>query len=1175
MKKITNVFMFLMVSFSVNAYSEAPNLLTYQGRLKEGGQAVTGNRTVEIFLCNAESGPTCHSSGAQSVAVSNGLFRSTFTIPAAANFGAGNWWLEIKVGLDTLAPREQFTSNAYAMFAATAAYASNITAAEGSSGVTISSNLYVSGGFAVGASTLVVINGNVGVNTADPTYPLHIQAASGAEDTLYLKDSGQNVSLVMMSQVNYDAKIEVPNTGAGLTMEIGSTPSVHISSAYNTGFGTLNPAARVHISSAAGEAGNMLIISTGTSNVIRLTGAGEVYANKYYGDGSVLTGITASGDDLGNHNATQNLQLNWNNIYTVSTMTAAGHISAAAYQVNGTTVLAVPGTFNVFVGKEAGSIATGQFNTLVGHGAGNVTTTPDGNTFIGSNAGLYNTTGSDNAVVGRSALHDSRIGSGNAVLGALAGFSGANYTVSSAALMGYMAGYNLQTSYGNVLLGFQAGDSLNTGSRNIIIGYDQDATAPTISDELNIGGLLRGNLNAGSIGIGFTNTIPLAALDVKSTGTALTEFAQIWRDGSGNVISSVSATGVMMASKYIGDGSALSGITASSYSGTLPVANGGTGATTLTGMIKGNGTGAVTAMTGTANRATRWSDNNTIAASALITDNGTNVGIGAALPDQELTVAGDISQTGVIISSGVGNNYFAGNVGIGISPLYKLHVAGSINASSSLCIADNCKASWPVEAGSQVLQMGSYGVNTSSHISAAAYQVNGSTALAAFSSLEGVSVGLNTGPQNSGTANTFIGHNTGLLNTVGAGNTFVGRGAGATNSSGGQNTFIGKDAGITNMTGSANAVLGYEAASVSALFSSSTIVGYRAGYNLDFNANDNILIGFQAGDNLDTGSRNIIIGYDQDATASTISNELNIGGLLRGNLSAGTIGIGFNNTIPLAALDVRSTGTGPDILAQVWRNDGGAVISSMTSTGLLVVSSISASGRVGAGTITPRSALDVWGGSLYLGQTGAVHGYINADDALYINIDANNDDPNNLTFLQIGHNSTAGGSPLLYVGEAGIVGIGTNAPMAALDVKSTGTLVSQYAQIWRNSGDAIISSMTSTGLLAVSSVTVSGRLNTVSLQFGSDLHISKFTAGSVTVDPANIIAANCINEGVAVASAQAGDHVIWTAPSGINPGLVWSGYDASSAGTLGLRICNVSGGAIDPVAATWRYTIIR
>jgi microcystin-dependent protein len=59
-------------------------------------------------------------------------------------------------------------------------------------------------------------------------------------------------------------------------------------------------------------------------------------------------------------------------------------------------------------------------------------------------------------------------------------------------------------------------------------------------------------------------------------------------------------------------------------SGTLVVAQGGTGAATLTGMLKGNGTSAVTAVTATAGQVTYWADANTITGMTKLTFDATN-----------------------------------------------------------------------------------------------------------------------------------------------------------------------------------------------------------------------------------------------------------------------------------------------------------------------------------------------------------------------------------------------------------------------------------------------------------------------------------------------------------------------------------------------------------------------
>jgi len=56
---------------------------------------------------------------------------------------------------------------------------------------------------------------------------------------------------------------------------------------------------------------------------------------------------------------------------------------------------------------------------------------------------------------------------------------------------------------------------------------------------------------------------------VLAAGSAPADQAQIWRNSAGAVVSSVSATGVHMASRFIGDGSQLSNVAAASYSGAV------------------------------------------------------------------------------------------------------------------------------------------------------------------------------------------------------------------------------------------------------------------------------------------------------------------------------------------------------------------------------------------------------------------------------------------------------------------------------------------------------------------------------------------------------------------------------------------------------------------------------
>jgi hypothetical protein len=100
----------------------------------------------------------------------------------------------------------------------------------------------------------------------------------------------------------------------------------------------------------------------------------------------------------------------------------AGHInSSETYKLHGDTVLSNTGTYNIFVGEDAGvSNTIGEFDTFVGRRAGWKNTEGTDNTFVGSNAGLWNTTGNYNTFVGRSAGQNG-LGSGNVFIGYRAG----------------------------------------------------------------------------------------------------------------------------------------------------------------------------------------------------------------------------------------------------------------------------------------------------------------------------------------------------------------------------------------------------------------------------------------------------------------------------------------------------------------------------------------------------------------------------------------------------------------------------------------------------------------------------------------------------------------------------------------------------------------------------------
>ena len=676
------------------ASAEAPNLFTYQGRLKEGGQAVSGNRAVEIFVCNAESGPTCYTSGSQSVAVSNGLFRSTFSIPSAANFGAGDWWLEIKVGADTLIPRERLTSNAYSLFAATAAYAENISAATGSDGVYISSNLYVTGGgkyygdgsqlqnlpvsggavaktgdamtgqltlygstltvggnaFSVGGSIFRIENGKIGIGTIAPSGMLEINSTDNPQ--LLLTDLSGDVTLGMrysngaprhvLGVPYYNDRVVLTNrnapfpsqpdsaillwdsgvtslqmgTGGYLSFLAGTaTEKARFTPQGNFGIGTTAPLYRLVVSSAAGEAGNMVVITTGTADVIRMTGAGEIYANYYHGDGSQLTGVNAT--------------------------TYTGTLPVGSGGTGATTVNAARTNLGLVINTDVQAHAAGlddiaglavtNGNFIVGNGT-NWVAESAGTARTSLGLGSMATQNSNSVSITGGAI------SGITDLAVADGGTGAGTAADARANLGLVIGTDVlaPNGDGSALTGVITSTEAII---NTLGGKADDIAVPHLTGDETIGGQ-----KTFSSTVTVNNTTLISANNPLLLSNNAPYGSGIRHDQAGNeamiIAARNTATKIFLATGY--DVSPSPGVSI-----TLP-------------------------------------------ASPEITVNNGRVGINKTAPDQQLAVAGNISQTGVIISSGTGNNYFAGNVGIGVtSPAAALEVSGDARIAKRLTVAAN------------------------------------------------------------------------------------------------------------------------------------------------------------------------------------------------------------------------------------------------------------------------------------------------------------------------------------------------------------------------------------------------------------------------------------------------------------------------------------------------------
>ena len=141
---------------------------------------------------------------------------------------------------------------------------------------------------------------------------------------------------------------------------------------------------------------------------------------------------------------------------------------------------------------------------------------------------------------------------------------------------------------------------------------------------------------------------------------------------------------------------------------------------------------------------------------------------------------------------------------------------------------------------------------------------------------DNIAIGLAAGLNNSGSGNLSIGTYAGRLNSVGTSN---------------QNVYLGDWCGFKLEPGDdGNTVVGnrsyYQTSG-----EYNVILGWRAGYSGSriLGCDKNIFIGSSAGDNIAAGaSDNIIIGADLNLSSSTVDNELNIGGIIKGNMASGS-----------------------------------------------------------------------------------------------------------------------------------------------------------------------------------------------------------------------------------------------------------------------------------------------
>ena len=492
------------------------------------------------------------------------------------------------------------------------------------------------------------------------------------------------------------------------------------------------------------------------------------------------------------------------------------------------------------------SITTGDNNTSVGFSSLLNETVGVDNTAIGNYSLFYSNNGNFNTAIGSYSLYANTLGGQNVALG----YQALNFNTTSShnTALGFRA-LRISTGDHNLGVGYNSGNAIATGNNNVVIGSNTGSTIDGLSNRIIISD------GAANIRQLIDNVGKLQMPDYGSgthTGTLAKTLAV---DSSGYVIEVDATTGtVTSVALSVPTGLTVTGspITTSgtiTIGGTLGVANGGTGATTLTGILVGNGTSAISVVsdgivsgqvlstnangtysfidaaggdvtkTGgiTANQIAVWNDSTDELRSDETVTIGTDHSITLYQPNTNSNttnyiIGGGSSMTTGELNTGFGSSVLTlnttgvGNVAIGSDSL-TTNVSGNNNVAIGLETLKRTTASDNIAIGSRVLQFDTTGYKNTAIGGLSQYNIT------------------------TAYGNTSLGYNSLIYNSTGIQNTAIGLNSlkGVSTYSASNNTAIGYNSGSAITTGSYNVIIGSNTGSTIATSSSNIIISDGSG----------------------------------------------------------------------------------------------------------------------------------------------------------------------------------------------------------------------------------------------------------------------------------------------------------------------------------------------------------
>lgn len=695
---------------------------------------------------------------------------------------------------------------------------------------------------------------------------------------------------------------------------------------------------------------------------------------------------TKSGDNLGSHTATQNLNLGSNALTgagnNLGTSIGIGVRNDGGLNIGQNTI-----GNNIYVGYQSGaSNTTGAGNTALGVWSGNKNTTGANNTFTGSGSGRYNTTGNSNTFYGCRSGESNTVGINNNFFGAYSGLS--NTTGANNLFVGGFSGQANTVADNNTFVGNVTGIANTSGVSNTFVG--------TYSGQANIAGDRNTFVGFGS-GIFNTTGARNVALgsDAGPTSSNLNNTAAI------GYMAKVSRSNSLVLGDTAAANAVNVGIGTAAPQTKLHVV--GTTRTTHLQITSGAGSGRV--LTSDASGNATWQP--------LLADNLGNHTASQALNLQSNALVGSGSDLGSAVGIGVRAD---GGLNIGQNAIGFNVCVGYLSGENNLSGLGNCF----IGVGSGQSNIGGTENSFFGYRSG-----TGNT-----TGNQNVFVGAYAGNSNiSGSNNAFVGYGVGNQLTSSGFNTFIGNLSGENTTTGaGGNTFVGYWSGRNNTTGSNNVAIGRNAGPTTGGLINTTAIGFQA----KVSRSHSLVLGDTAASvliNVGIGTAAPQTRLHVVGTTRTTNLQVTSGAASGRVLTSDASGNATWQAVPSSA-DNLGNHTATQNL-----NLGANLLTGGGTSGLRVTSG----GLVGIGTTTPAARLTV------AGAEATTHGK-NAAILLH-NTSASTANTWN---LRAGGNGTAtpdggfsigdDGAYRFTITNTGRVGIGTTAPAEMLEVAGNARL---------------------------------------------------------------------------------------------------------------------------------------